>query len=100
MRLVGSTTGRRTGVKVIRIEVDVEATERELVKRVIAEERKPPRRRPNLCPSCGLSLNNAEICPHHHCVHGDDWASANKIWCDYFHRKKEIERIPLDADDF
>jgi len=41
----------------------------------------------SLCASCGLQLTgNAGLCPHHHCVYGDDWAEANRIMCDFFHR--------------
>jgi len=43
----------------------------------------------SLCAACGLQLTgNGELCPHHHCVYGDDWAEANRLMCDFFHRKK------------
>ena len=40
-----------------------------------------------LCLQCGLStLSTAEICSHHVYGHGDDWATANRIMCDFLHR--------------
>ena len=48
----------------------------------------------SLCASCGLQLSGeAALCPHHHCVYGDDWAVANRIMCDFFHRKKIPPRL-------
>ena len=57
----------------------------------------------SLCASCGLQLSgDAGLCPHHHCVYGDDWAVANRIMCDFFHRKKVPPRLPQTErdDDF
>lgn len=57
----------------------------------------------SLCASCGLQLSgDAALCPHHHCVYGDDWAVANRIMCDFFHRKKVPPRLaqPDRDDDF
>jgi len=43
----------------------------------------------SLCASCGLQLSgNAALCPHHHYVYGNDWAVANRIMCDFVHRRK------------
>ena len=55
----------------------------------------------SLCASCGLQLTgDAGLCPHHHCVYGDDWAIANRIMCDFFHRKKVPPRLAQnDRDD-
>ena len=55
----------------------------------------------SLCASCALQLTgDAALCPHHHCVYGDDWAVANRIMCDFFHRKKIPPRLaPLERDD-
>jgi hypothetical protein len=40
------------------------------------------------------------LCPHHHFVYGDDWAVANRIMCDFFHRKKVPPRLAQsDRDD-
>jgi hypothetical protein len=57
----------------------------------------------SLCASCGLQLSgDAGLCPHHHCVYGDDWAVANRIMCDFFHRKKVPPRLAQTErdDDF
>jgi hypothetical protein len=57
----------------------------------------------SLCASCGLQLSGeAALCPHHHCVYGDDWAVANRIMCDFFHRKKVPPRLAQQErdDDF
>jgi len=40
-----------------------------------------------LCvPSAQSTLSTAEICCHHESGHGDDWATANRIMCDFLHR--------------
>ena len=39
------------------------------------------------------------MCPHHHCVYGDDWAVANRIMCDFFHRKKLPPRLSQHERD-
>ena len=53
------------------------------------------------CAACGLELSrDAELCPHHHCVYGDDWAVGNRIMCDFFHRGQLPSRLPQpDRDD-
>lgn len=55
----------------------------------------------SLCASCGLQLaGDAGLCPHHHCVYGGDWATANRIQCDFFHRGIVPKRLPIaDRDD-
>src|SRR5207247_5228590 len=55
----------------------------------------------SLCASCGLQLSgDAALCPHHHCVYGDDWAVANRIMCDFFHRGKIPPRLTqMERDD-
>jgi len=54
----------------------------------------------SLCASCGLQLTgDAGLCPHHHCVYGDDWAVANRIMCDFFHRKKVPPRLSQNERD-
>jgi hypothetical protein len=48
----------------------------------------------SLCAACGLQLTgDSALCPHHHCVYGDDWAAANRIMCDFFHRGKVPPRL-------
>ncbi len=56
----------------------------------------------SLCASCGLQLSgDAALCPHHHCVYGDNWAAANRIMCDFLHRGKPPRRLDAAerADD-
>jgi len=55
----------------------------------------------SLCVSCGLQLSGtAALCPHHHCVYGDDWAVGNRIMCDFFHRRRVPERLSrAERDD-
>ena len=57
----------------------------------------------SLCASCGMRLaGDAALCPHHHFVYGDDaWAVANRIMCDFFHRKTAPPRLTApDRDGF
>ena len=55
----------------------------------------------SLCSSCGLQLSRDDgLCPHHLCVYGDDWAVANRIMCDFFHRGIVPPRLAsADRDD-
>jgi hypothetical protein len=42
----------------------------------------------SLCVSCGLALTgDADFCPHHQTGYAEDWAVANRIMCDFVHRK-------------
>ena len=42
----------------------------------------------SLCVACGLSLaGDADFCPHHLSGYAEDWAVANRIMCDFIHRK-------------
>ena len=54
-----------------------------------------------LCASCGLQLiGRDELCSHHACAYGADWATGNRIMCAFFHRKQEPERLgPVERDD-
>jgi len=49
----------------------------------------------SLCVSCGLNTpDGVELCPHHHGVSsGHDWAVANRIMCDFFHRQRAPRRL-------
>lgn len=48
----------------------------------------------SVCTVCGLRLfDDTGLCPHHHCVYGDDWAKTNRIMCDFFHRGHEPQRL-------
>jgi hypothetical protein len=55
----------------------------------------------SLCASCGAQIpGDGALCPHHDCVYGDQWATANRIMCDFLHRKREPERLePAERDD-
>lgn len=53
-----------------------------------------------LCALCGLTLRNDELCSHHSFIYDDDWATANRIMCDFFHRGIVPARLHLlDRDD-
>ncbi len=42
---------------------------------------------------CGAQLyGNGELCAHHHGV-VDDWAEANRIMCNFFHRGILLNRL-------
>jgi len=50
------------------------------------------------CAACGTELSfnpEIELCSGHPGVGGED----NRIWCDFFHRGKEIERVDNFRDD-
>ncbi len=39
------------------------------------------------CVYCGLPTPGPEdFCAHHSAGHGDDWATGNRIMCDFLHR--------------
>lgn len=42
-------------------------------------------RRP--CAFCGQLLDRGEMCLHHTLIFSESWARANRIFCDFFHRK-------------
>lgn len=47
-----------------------------------------------LCASCGLDVyGDTALCPHHHAAYPDDWARANRIQCDFFHRGIAPKRL-------
>ena len=42
----------------------------------------------SFCASCGSSLSGGVVlCSHHHTGQPDDWAQANRLMCDFLHRK-------------
>lgn len=54
------------------------------------------------CASCGLQMaNGSELC-RHHVPDEVGWAEANRIMCDFFHRKMPPRRLAPDrrADEF
>lgn len=49
-----------------------------------------------LCPTCGTTnVDGVPICPHHAHAHGDDYATAARVFCNLIHRK--IEPPPNDV---
>jgi hypothetical protein len=54
----------------------------------------------SLCPSCGLQLSGSpELCAHHHAAYDDGWAAANRIMCDFIHRRKIPPRLSFAERD-
>ena len=57
------------------------------------------------CPQCGVQLapHSADyergVCLHH-LVYADDWAAANRKWCDFFHRGIVDPYEPTDIEDW
>jgi hypothetical protein len=40
-----------------------------------------------LCVQCARpTFGTAGICSYHESGHGDDWATANRLMCDFLHR--------------
>jgi hypothetical protein len=58
----------------------------------------------SLCASCGLDTpDTVGLCPRHHDVAGGhEWAVANRIMCDFFHRRRVPRRLTEAerGDDF
>ena len=36
------------------------------------------------------------MCPHHHYMQPDNWAKANRVWCDLLHRKIPLPSMPTE----
>lgn len=51
----------------------------------------------SLCAQCGLQLSEGELCGFHPISYGEDWAAMNRIMCDFFHRGKEPDRLPVEV---
>lgn len=52
------------------------------------------------CPVCSLAVVGHAMCQHHPVGVEPSWATANKIWCDFFHRQVPITRLSeSDRDD-
>lgn len=55
----------------------------------------------SLCATCGVPLaGDRELCPHHACVYGDDWAASNRMWCAFIHRGVALPRPERDGDQW
>jgi hypothetical protein len=47
------------------------------------------------CISCGYVLHTPfQLCAHHGQAMPEDWAVANRIYCDFIHRGKIPARLP------
>ena len=55
----------------------------------------------SFCAQCGLTLvGDAELCPHHACVYGDNWSDSNRAICAFVHRGVVVSRLPAkDRED-
>jgi hypothetical protein len=52
----------------------------------------------SLCAYCGQSLPEGRgLCPHHSTGHGDDWATGNRIMCDFVHRGIVLFELRVDG---
>ena len=38
------------------------------------------------CACCGEITTGGGLCPHHDLGYADDWATSNRIMCDFIHR--------------
>ena len=51
----------------------------------------------SLCSLCGqATLDASSLCTHHSSSYGDDWATSNRIMCDFVHRG--ISRMPAEHE--
>ena len=54
--------------------------------------------------NCGETvIDGSRLCPYHLTSHGDDWATANRIMCDFVHRGIVLSRpsaLARQAIDF
>ena len=54
----------------------------------------------SLCVCCGLALaGDANFCPHHQTGYAEDWAVANRMMCDFVHRKWISPSPPPGLED-
>ena len=52
-----------------------------------------------LCVLCGQStIGDTEICMHHVGGYGEDWATGNRIMCDFLHRGI-VPPAPCERDE-
>ena len=49
------------------------------------------------CCLCGLSYSGDVALCNHHVYGADDWAVANRLICDFVHRKIVPRRLPPEA---
>jgi hypothetical protein len=42
----------------------------------------------SFCAYCGFDTPSPDVlCAHHTCAVGNDWATGNRIMCDFIHRR-------------
>jgi hypothetical protein len=53
----------------------------------------------SLCVFCGQALlSRDDVCAYHLHDHGDDWATRNRIMCDFLHRRV-VPSAPSERSD-
>jgi hypothetical protein len=50
------------------------------------------------CYICGIETRYV-VCQHHVLAIEDGWAESNRIWCGYFHRGEQIQRVMETPED-
>ena len=50
----------------------------------------------SVCAQCAMPVVAGELCPIHIIAH-DDWATQNRIACDFVHRGVEPPNVTKDA---
>ncbi len=54
----------------------------------------------SLCAACALQLSDdMALCPHHHGLSGDDWATTNRLMCDFVHRGRIPPRTRPEPEE-
>ena len=59
----------------------------------------------SVCACCGLrTIGTEPLCAHHALTSSDDdWASRNRLACDFIHRKvippRSVERMEIDLEE-
>lgn len=54
----------------------------------------------SLCAQCGNDVPGAgDLCEFHTCAMPDDWATANRIMCDFLHRGRVPIRLAPEIRD-
>jgi hypothetical protein len=51
------------------------------------------------CTNCGETvIDGSTLCTYHVTGHGDGWATANRIMCDFVHRGIVVSEVSEPAD--
>src|SRR5205809_7890394 len=52
----------------------------------------------SLCLQCGHPTSaGRDLCSHHDSCHADDWATGNRIMCDFLHRRIDRKSTRLNS---